>query len=108
MKMEGKYTLILRCHASGVKTTEKVYKQGLPSLEGMAQVVLYNDDHNTFPHVIAALMTVFHHTIQIAMKLAVEAHKSGRTIAEVESKSEAIFHKEQLVSYGLTAEVEPI
>jgi ATP-dependent Clp protease adaptor protein ClpS len=87
-----------------------IQKTGLgdSDLEGMAQIVLYNDDVNSFEHVVMALKDVFSHSVELASKLALEAHKNGRTIAEVEGKSEAIRHKEQLVSYGITAEVEPI
>ena len=77
-------------------------------LEGMCQVVLYNDDVNTFDHVVRSLMVVFGHPIELSAKLAMDAHTSGRTIAEVEDASKAIMHKEQLISFGLTAEVERI
>ena len=53
-------------------------------------------------------MVVFGHTIEMSAKLALEAHTSGRTIAEVEDAEKAILHKEQLISLGLTAEVEKI
>ena len=77
-------------------------------LEGQCQIVLYNDDVNSFDHVVRSLMVVFGHTIEMSAKLALEAHTSGRTIAEVEDAQKAIMHKEQLVSFGLTAEVERI
>jgi ATP-dependent Clp protease adapter protein ClpS len=77
-------------------------------LEGTAQVVLINDDVNSIEHVISCLMDVFGHGEQIATKIAIETHKEGQAIAEVEGKTEAILHKEQLISYGLTAEVQNI
>jgi ATP-dependent Clp protease adaptor protein ClpS len=76
--------------------------------DGMAQVVLYNDDVNSFDHVIRCLQQVFGHNHQLARKIATDAHNTGRTIAEVEGHEKAILHKEQLISYGLTAEVERI
>jgi ATP-dependent Clp protease adaptor protein ClpS len=77
-------------------------------LGGVYQVVLYNDDVNTFEHVVACLIEVFGHNQGISEKLAMEAHHDGRTIAQVEGHPEAVLHKEQLVSYGITAEVEKI
>lgn len=77
-------------------------------LEGMCQVVLYNDDFNTFDHVVKSLMVIFGHPAELSAKLAMEAHTSGRTVAEVEDASKAVMHKEQLISFGLTAEVERI
>ena len=91
-------------------TATKV-RQGTDSslrLEGMSQVVLYNDDVNTFEHVTKTLMQVFEHSHSMAVKIAREAHESGRTVAQVEEHGEAIQHKQQLVSAGLTAEVEKI
>lgn len=78
------------------------------NLEGICQVVLYNDDVNSFDHVVRSLMVVFGHPIELSSKLAMDAHTSGRTIAEVEDASKAIVHKQQLISFGLTAEVERI
>lgn len=92
---------------SPIKTPKKGTDNDL-SLEGMCQVVLYNDDVNSFDHVVESLMVVFGHTVELSVKLAMEAHTSGRTIAEVENASRAIAHKEQLISLGLTAEVERI
>ena len=77
-------------------------------LEGVCQVVLYNDDVNTFEHVVRSLMVVFGHPIELSSRLAMEAHTTGRAIAEVEDANKAIPHKEQLISFGLTAEVERI
>lgn len=77
-------------------------------LDGMAQVVLYNDDVNSFDHVVRCLQDVFGHNHQMAEHIAWEAHNKGKAIAEMEGRTEAIHHKEQLISYGLTAEVEQV
>ena len=92
---------------SPVKTPNKGVTGDL-DLEGMCQVVLYNDDVNSFDHVVRSLMVVFGHPIELSAKLAMDAHTSGRTVVEVEDASKAIVHKQQLVSVGLTAEVERI
>jgi ATP-dependent Clp protease adaptor protein ClpS len=77
-------------------------------LDDMAQIVLYNDDVNSFGHVIKCLQCVFGHDQNMAEKITMDAHNNGRTVAEVESMSRSIRHKEQLISHGLTAEVERI
>ena len=94
-------------------TTVTVPKKGLESNGGLIldrghQVVLYNDPVNVFQFVVSCLMQVFGHPAEMAYKLTMEAHSKGRSIVEVEGKSEAVLHKEQLVSFGLTAEVESI
>ena len=77
-------------------------------LDGQCQVVLYNDNVNTCEHVVKCLMRIFGHSFEMAKKLMWEAHNQGRTIAQVEEKEQAVLHKQQLASAGLTAEVEGI
>lgn len=72
------------------------------------QVVLFNDDVNAFHNVVNWLMQIFGHTVELATKIALEAHKNGKTVAEVEGHDSALLHKQQLQSFGLCAEVEQI
>jgi ATP-dependent Clp protease adaptor protein ClpS len=76
--------------------------------DGVCQVVLYNDNHNTFDHVVLSLMAIFKHTGAIAKKVAMEAHTKGRAVAEVEDSEAARTHKDMLADAGLKAEVEKI
>ncbi len=78
------------------------------SLDDGYAVVLYNDEHNTMPFVVKALMRVFGHPVALAEKIMREAHEKNRAIAEVEDKEQAVLHKQQLVSLGLTAGVEKV
>ena len=77
-------------------------------VDGVFQVVLYNDNVNSFDHVIVSLITVFGHPAAIAEKIAMEAHQKGRSVAEVEDFEKAMLHKLMLVNAKLTAEVEKI
>lgn len=77
-------------------------------LEDVYQVVLYNDEFNTMDFVIKCLMHVFGHPMELAAKIMVEAHYKGRAIAEVENESTAKLHRDQLLSYGLTASIEKV
>jgi len=77
-------------------------------IDGVCQVVLYNDDHNSFDHVVMALVTVFNHTLAIAHKVTMEAHTKGRAIAEVEEAEKATEHVQMLAALGLRAEMEKI
>ena len=73
-----------------------------------SQVVLFNDDVNTFEHVIDCLMAVLGHGRQLAEKITMEAHVRGRAIAEVEPREKAERHAAALVKRGLVATVENI
>jgi ATP-dependent Clp protease adapter protein ClpS len=76
--------------------------------EGIYEVVLHNDDHNTMAHVVRCLMRVFGHTEPLAAKIMVEAHERGKAVAEVESETPARLHHDQLRSYGLTVTLERV
>ena len=73
-----------------------------------SQVILFNDDVNTFEHVIACLMSIFGHNVQLAADIALEAHTKGRAIAEVEPREQAEQHAAALKRQGLGASVESI
>lgn len=73
-----------------------------------SQVVLFNDDVNTFEHVIRCLVSVFGHGERLAAKIAVEAHVRGRAIAEVEPREPAEKHAAELRRRGLGATVESV
>jgi ATP-dependent Clp protease adaptor protein ClpS len=82
---------------------------GSGSISGWdSQVVLFNDDVNTFEHVIDCLMAIFGHGRQLAEKITLEAHMRGRAIAEVEPREKAEQHAAALVKQGLVATVESI
>ena len=72
------------------------------------QVILFNDDINTFDHVVASLMDVFGHPEPLAETIAYEAHNTGRAIAEVEPRPDAEKHASALRDLGLQASVESV
>jgi ATP-dependent Clp protease adaptor protein ClpS len=73
---------------------------------GGSQVVIYNDNFNTFDYVVKCLMVVFKHSESVAFKIANEVHHKGRAIAEVEEAEKAQAHAQQLCEMGLRASVE--
>lgn len=77
-------------------------------LEDVYEVILYNDDHNEAFYVVDCLVKVFAHPVGLAVKIMLEAHNTGRAIAQVEGLSEARLHRDQLVSAGLTADIEKV
>ena len=98
------------------KVSPKIRKDRIPQSQekskdlkdDICQVVLYNDDISTFAHVVQSLQVVFGHVRNLAEKIAREVHEKGRAIAEVENRDEAVKHKQQLQTRGLTVEVETI
>jgi len=79
------------------------------ALDSQWQVILWNDEVNEMGHVVHALMRVFGHNRQIAEKIMMDAHKNGKTIAQVEDRDKAQRHKDILQNdWGLTVEIEKI
>jgi ATP-dependent Clp protease adaptor protein ClpS len=77
-------------------------------IESMWEVLLHNDDHNEMEYVLMSLMKVFSHPAQLACKIMVEAHQRGSAVAEVEGRSEAEKHCEQLRALGLSSTIRKI
>ncbi len=90
------------------KETPDVRLDGGPGIGWDSQVVLWNDDVNFIEHVILSLMEVFGHGQAMAEKIAIEAHRRGRAIGEVESREKAEQHAAELRRRNLRATVEDV
>ncbi len=69
------------------------------------ELVLYNDDVNTFDHVINTLITVCSHTIMQAQQCAYIVHFSGKCIVKTGSISDLEPRCISLSEAGLSAEI---
>ncbi len=74
---------------------------GLP-----AQIVVFNDDHNTFEWVIECFMQVLRHASEQAEQLALIIHNKGKATVKSGTKKDLIPLCEALLDRGLSAEVE--
>lgn len=90
------------------KPTIRTGDKSKPKAEDIYQVVLHNDDAVAAEHVVQCLITVFKHQMTMACKIMMEAHKRGRSIAEVEGKVQAERHCAQLQSARLTVTMEKV
>jgi len=73
-----------------------------------SQLLVYNDDYNTFDWVIQSLIEVCGHTFVQAEQLSLFVHFKGKAIVKTGSKNELISMKEELVNRGLSAVVESV
>jgi len=96
-------TFMLDCNPVQTTLTEPTVQ-----IEDFCQVLLHNDDHNSAEYVVDCLMRVFGHKTPLAIKIMLEAHENGKSIAEVEGESSAKKHRDQLQSCGLSSTVEKI
>lgn len=82
------------------RTDELTKKQDRLSL------VLYNDDFNTFEHVIESLIDVCHHTPEQAEQCALIVHHKGRYEVKSGTYKRLLPMKNSLIDRELTAAIE--
>jgi len=69
------------------------------------EIILYNDDVNTFKHVIECLMAICDHTALQAEQCAYLVHYTGKCGVKTGSLDELVPKCSALLEEGLTAEV---
>ena len=69
------------------------------------EIILYNDDVNTFQHVIETLVKVCNHTYQQAEQCAYIVHFSGKCVVKTGSLEELVPICSSLLEAGLSAEI---
>jgi ATP-dependent Clp protease adaptor protein ClpS len=71
-----------------------------------AQLIVYNDEVNTFDWVIKSLMTVLRHTSEQAEQLSLIIHSKGKATVKTAPFNELRPKKDALVERGLSAVIE--
>ncbi len=74
--------------------------------EDLWAVIVWNDDVNTFDHVIKALMEILRHTQTRAEQLAWQVHRSGKAVVAVRPKDEAEAAVSRLQARGIQASLD--
>lgn len=90
-----------------MSTKERILEEVLVESKenSLHEIVLYNDDHNTFDHVIDTLIAVCEHTPEQAEQCSILVHYKGKCTVKtgeykkLEPKCSALLHA------GLSAEI---
>ena len=69
------------------------------------EIILFNDDVNTFDHVIDTLIVVCNHTAEQAEQCAILVHYKGKCTVKTGSFDELRPQCTQLLHAGLSAEI---
>ena len=69
------------------------------------EIVLYNDDYNTFDHVIVTLMSVCEHTAEQAEQCAILVHYKGKCTVKTGAMKDLVPKCLLLLDAGLNAEI---
>jgi len=75
--------------------------------EDLWAVVVWNDDVNTFAHVIKALVEILHHSLARAEVLTNRIHHTGKAVVALRPKEEAVGIAQRFHARGIQATVEP-
>lgn len=91
-----------------MSTKEKIQEEVdvLEDVSNTNEIVLYNDDVNTFDHVIDTLIKVCEHTSEQAEQCAILVHYKGRCTVKTGSYKELKPQCSSLLEAGLSAEIE--
>ena len=73
-----------------------------------SQLIVYNDDFNTFDWVIQSLMEICEHTYEQSEQLSLLVHYKGKAIVKTASFSVLKPMKDALIDRGLSAVIETI
>ena len=88
-------------------TVEKTQQETdvLEAVDTNNEIVLFNDDVNTFDHVIDTLIRVCKHTSEQAEQCAILVHYKGKCTVKTGSYDELEPQCTQLLEAGLSAEI---
>jgi len=75
-------------------------------LNGQSEIILYNDDVNTFDYVIDTLIKVCNHTAEQAEQCAMLVHYKGRCTVKTGEFKKLKPQCLQLLDAGLSAEIQ--
>jgi len=73
-----------------------------------AQLIVFNDDYNTFDWVIQCFIEVCNHSYEQAEQLSLIVHFKGKASVKNGSKHELKKMKDQLIDRGLSAVIETL
>lgn len=90
-----------------MSTKEKVLEEVLveEAVGHNHEIVLYNDDVNTFDHVIDTLIAVCDHTAEQAEQCAILVHYKGQCTVKTGNYKELVPQCSALLDAGLSAEI---
>lgn len=90
-----------------MSTKEKIQEEVLLAEEIALQneIIIYNDDVNTFDHVIETLIRVCNHTSEQAEQCSIIIHYTGKCTVKTGPIKELVPQCTQLLEAGLSAEI---
>ena len=85
---------------------ETLLKEETTDIGNEAQLLVYNDDYNTFDWVIQCFVEILDHSHEQAEQLSLIIHFKGKAIVKTAGFNELRPYKDALVDRGLSAVIE--
>ncbi|MEO1515972.1 MAG: ATP-dependent Clp protease adaptor ClpS [Bacteroidota bacterium] len=93
---------------NSVEELEEVLVEDLVDCGGQSELIVYNDDFNTFDWVIQAFMEVFKYSSEQSEQLAMLIHFKGKATVKTATKEVLKPFKDALTDRGLSAVIEEL
>lgn len=97
----------LYANISPAETEEAVLEEVIDSGE-IAELIVYNDDHNTFDWVIKCFVEILQHSAEQAEQLSLIVHYKGKATVKTAPLSVLRPLRNALVDRGLSAVIESL
>lgn len=88
-----------------MSTQEEVLEKVETKVDKENEIVLYNDDYNTFDHVIETLIYAFDHTPEQAEQCSILVHYKGKCTVKTGAFADLKPRCSKLLDAGLSAEI---
>lgn len=88
-----------------MSTKEKVLEKVVTKEKKVHEIILYNDDYNTFDHVIETLIYACDHTPEQAEQCSVLVHYKGKCTVKTGTFEDLKPRCSMLLEAGLSAEI---
>jgi ATP-dependent Clp protease adaptor protein ClpS len=98
--------MLEKLYNTSVEELEEVIVEDDTDIGQKAQLIVFNDDHNTFDWVIQCFMEVLNHTSEQSEQLALMIHFKGKATVKTAPKNELKPKKDALIDRGLSAVIE--
>lgn len=85
---------------------EVAVKEAVVASTETAQLIVYNDDFNTFDWVIECLMEICNHTYEQSEQLSLIIHFKGKAVIKTGALKDLRPMKDALIDRGLSAVIE--
>ncbi len=91
---------------SSIKEIEKTTEIEESTITDIAELIVYNDDYNTFDWVIKCFMEVCNHTFVQSEQLSLIVHFKGKAVVKTGTLEKLMPMKDALIDRGLSAVIE--